>query len=57
MTVVQGRQRRSLVVQKLGARRGPPPEARLLYDEPAPPTPILRSDPDWTPLFDEESLA
>ncbi|HUK58580.1 MAG TPA: RNA-binding S4 domain-containing protein [Stellaceae bacterium] len=57
VTVVQGRQRRSLVVQQLGARRGPPPEARLLYEEPTPPTRVATSDPAWTPLLDEESLA
>ncbi len=57
VTVVQGRARRSLVVAQLGARRGPPVEARLLYDEPAPPTPLARSEPNWTPLLDEESLA
>ena len=57
VTVVHGNVRRSLVVQQLGLRRGPPAEARLLYDEPAPPTRLPRADPDWTPLLDEESLA
>jgi len=53
VTVVQGRVRRSLVVARLGARRGPPSEARLLYEEPAPPAQLLRGDPDWTPLLSE----
>ncbi len=57
VTVVQGRQRRSLVIQNLGVRRGPPPEARLLYDEPAPPTRIAPRDSAWTPLLDEEGPA
>jgi ribosome-associated heat shock protein Hsp15 len=57
VTVMQGRQRRTLVVQQLGARRGPPLEARLLYGEPAPPERIAPSDPHWTPLLDEESWA
>ena len=53
VTVVQGRLQRSLVVTALGARRGPPAEARLLYEEPVPPVRLSRSDPGWSPLLDE----
>lgn len=34
--VTLGPIRRTVIVQALGARRGPAPEAALLYDEPAP---------------------
>jgi len=37
LTVVVGHLRRTVVVRALGERRGPPAEARALYDEPAPP--------------------
>jgi ribosome-associated heat shock protein Hsp15 len=55
VTIVQGRVRRHVVVQQLGARRGPPAEARLLYDEPAPPSRVALADVNWSPLLDEES--
>ena len=57
VAVARGRVRRRLVVQALGARRGPAAEARLLYHEPEPPLPLERIDPAWTPLLDEESWA
>ena len=54
VTVIQGRHRRTLLVQQLGMRRGPPAEARLLYNEPLPPARIAPADVDWTPLLDED---
>jgi ribosome-associated heat shock protein Hsp15 len=57
VTVVQGRMRRSIVVVSLGERRGPPAEARLLYQETEPPVPAQNSEMQWTPLLDEESPA
>ena len=39
----------------LGERRGPAPEARLLYEETAPPVHQSELRPAWTPLLlDEE---
>jgi ribosome-associated heat shock protein Hsp15 len=46
--------RRRLIVRLLGVRRGPPAEARLLYDEPLPPVPTQDHTPAWTSLFAEE---
>ncbi len=37
IAVVLGPVRRTVTVREIGARRGPPAEARGLYDEPAPP--------------------
>ena len=45
---------RSLVVRGLGQRRGPPAEARLLYDEPTPPAYHRDTAPAWTSLFDDD---
>lgn len=57
ITVTQGRWERSVVVLALGDRRGPPAEARLLYDEPEPPAALARRDAAaWTPLLDEDAL-
>ncbi len=39
VTFVQGRHIRVIEVQALASRRGPAPEARLLYRDLAPPTP------------------
>lgn len=36
VAVVLGPMRRTVIVRALGTRRGPPAEARTLYDEPAP---------------------
>ena len=49
----QGAFRRTVRVLGLGARRGPPAEARLLYEEVA--APVHRSEliPSWTPLLSE----
>lgn len=48
----QGSWRRRVRVASLGARRGPAPEARLLYDEVEPPTRAPRAAPDWVPLLE-----
>lgn len=54
--VAQGQMRRRLRVLALGVRRGPPAEARRLYDEPAPPIRLSAAElPRWTPLLDEEA--
>jgi ribosome-associated heat shock protein Hsp15 len=56
VTVEQGRRLRRVTVQALGARRGPPAEARLLYAEPEPPR--ARRDIDretWMPLLEESA--
>jgi ribosome-associated heat shock protein Hsp15 len=37
LVIVIGPLKRTLTVKNFGVRRGPAPEARLLYDEPAPP--------------------
>jgi ribosome-associated heat shock protein Hsp15 len=47
----QGGWRRSVRVLALGSRRGPPPEARLLYEETAPPLRLLPEAPGWEPLL------
>ena len=58
VSVANGRHRRHLVVQALGERRGPASEARLLYDEPTPPEPLIDHErAAWATLFDEESMA
>jgi len=46
-------QRRQMVVRALGTRRGPPAEARLLYDEPTPPISLRAPAEPWISLFDE----
>jgi ribosome-associated heat shock protein Hsp15 len=50
----QGAFRRTVRVVGLGTRRGPPAEARLLYEEVA--APVHRSEltPPWTPLLSED---
>jgi ribosome-associated heat shock protein Hsp15 len=57
ITVELMEQRRYLTVLQLGERRGPPGEARLLYDEPLPPRRREESAPVWTSLFAEEEDA
>lgn len=52
--VRQGRTLRQVTVRALGSRRGPPAEARLLYDEPAPPLSLRAAErAAWEPLIDE----
>ncbi len=54
IAVPLGRVRRTLVVASLGERRGPAAEARLLYEEPAPPVPLVDEiRARWTPLLDD----
>jgi ribosome-associated heat shock protein Hsp15 len=47
-------QRRRLIVRALGERRGPPAEAKLLYEEPTPPVALETYAPGWVSLFEEE---
>ena len=47
----QGGWRRTVQVSALGTRRGPPPEARLLYEEAAPPLRLATEAPAWEPLL------
>jgi len=51
VTVPQGAVRRSVRLVALGIRRGPPAEARLLYEEVAAPARVPRSAPAWVPLL------
>ena len=49
---------RGIRVLALGARRGPASEARLLYEETAPPLRVPPGVPGWVPLLDDaEPLA
>jgi len=49
----QGVLLRTIRVKALGWRRGPPAEARLLYDETASPVYVRELTPSWQPLLDE----
>jgi ribosome-associated heat shock protein Hsp15 len=49
-------QRRRLIVRALGERRGPPAEAKLLYDEPTPPVAIETPAAGWVSLFEEDAV-
>jgi ribosome-associated heat shock protein Hsp15 len=51
LAVPQGRLLRFVEVTGLGARRGPPAEARLLYRETAAPQPRDAGDAEWEPLL------
>jgi len=55
VTIELARATRRVRVVALGARRGPAPEARRLYEEPAPPVPRPREL--WRTLLDEEEAA
>ncbi len=59
VTVALAQRRRRLIVRALGARRGPPAEARFLYDEPAPAVSLGEAAPAWLSLFadDDETSA
>jgi ribosome-associated heat shock protein Hsp15 len=50
----QGRNRLTVRVEGLGQRRGPPLEARALYQETAPRVPLAAIDPEWIPLLAED---
>ncbi len=54
VTIELSHQRRRLIVRALGTRRGPPAEARALYDEPAPPLSLRDTEPAWISLFADE---
>jgi ribosome-associated heat shock protein Hsp15 len=51
--VPQGVLLRTIRVKALGWRRGPPSEARLLYDETAAPVYVRELTPSWKPLLEE----
>jgi ribosome-associated heat shock protein Hsp15 len=53
LTIPQGSFRRTVRLLALGVRRGPAAEARLLYDEIAPPVRLSECDPVWQPLLIE----
>jgi ribosome-associated heat shock protein Hsp15 len=53
IVMAQGVLLRTIRVKALGWRRGPPSEARLLYDETAAPVHIRELTPSWKPLLDE----
>jgi ribosome-associated heat shock protein Hsp15 len=55
IAVPQGGWRRTVCVVALGRRRGPAAEARLLYEEAAPPARLRDLAPDWAPLFDDDA--
>lgn len=49
----QGAYRRTVRVLALSSRRGPPSEARLLYEEIAPPTRLSDLVSSWEPVLAE----
>lgn len=52
VAIPQGRWCRTVRVLGLGRRRGPAPEAQLLYEEAAAPTPrVSAAAPAWAPLL------
>ena len=56
IAVPQGAVRRTVRVMGLGARRGPPTEAQLLYQETALPVRLSELAQKWTPLLmDDEA--
>lgn len=56
IAVPQGAFRRTVRVMGLGARRGPPAEAQLLYQETAIPVRLSELPQKWTPLLmDDEA--
>ena len=55
LTLRLGRVERRIEVLALALRRGPASEARMLYAEAAPPTPVAETAEHWTSLFAEES--
>lgn len=57
ITVEQRKYIRSIRVLAFGWRRGPAAEARLLYEETAPPLRLADMRPEWTPLLQEEDGA
>jgi ribosome-associated heat shock protein Hsp15 len=57
IVVLQGVLVRTIRVKALGERRGPPPEARSLYEEAAAPVHLSKLDLAWTPLLADDSSA
>ena len=55
LTLRLGRVERRIEVLALAERRGPASEARRLYVESAPPTPLVGAAERWTSLFAEEA--
>jgi ribosome-associated heat shock protein Hsp15 len=55
LTLRLGRVERRIEVLALAQRRGPASEARRLYAEAAPPTPLAAAAERWTSLFAEEA--
>ena len=51
IAVPQGTFRRTVRVLALGSRRGPPAEARLLYEETAAPVRLSELTAPWAPLL------
>ncbi|MBV9861342.1 MAG: RNA-binding S4 domain-containing protein [Alphaproteobacteria bacterium] len=54
VAVPQGGFRRTVRVLAFGARRGPAPEARGLYEETAAAVRIAETEPEWVPLLGDE---
>ena len=56
LTLRLGRFERRIEVLALAQRRGPASEARTLYAEPTPPSPITEQEEVWSPLlvFDDD---
>jgi ribosome-associated heat shock protein Hsp15 len=53
LAVRHGALLRQVTVRALGSRRGPPAEARLLYDEPTPPLSLRAAERShWEPLIE-----
>jgi ribosome-associated heat shock protein Hsp15 len=57
LTVCHGGWRRHIEILGLGERRGPAPEARLLYRETAEPVRLSGVDPEWESLLGEDEKA
>ena len=57
IVVPQGGWRRTVRVVAAGTRRGPAAEARLLYEDLAPPARLRDLAPDWAPLLDDDEAA
>ncbi len=51
VSISNGRWQRQLTVRALGTRRGPAPEARLLYDEPTAAVSLREWEAAWEPLL------
>jgi ribosome-associated heat shock protein Hsp15 len=51
VSVPQGKMRRTVAIRALGERRGPPSEARTLYEETRAPEPLSPSEA-WEPLLE-----